>query len=606
MLDPKDEIKQRLDVVEIVAEYLQLKNAGSGGFKACCPFHSEKTPSFYVSKEKQIWHCFGCNKGGDLLSFIMEMEGIDFPQALEIAAKKAGVTLPDRRAPENMEQRDVLLDMHVVAQKLFAKILFDHNRAKEARDYLNKRGISQSDCEKFGLGFALEEWSMLVEFFKKRGYKDSLIIDSGLAKKRQVGDGLIDRFRNRIMIPLYDAQGHVVGFTGRALQETENSGPKYLNSSETLIYNKRSILYGLHLAKVEIRKKKSVIIVEGNLDVIASHKAGVENIVASSGTALTELQLQILKKLTNTLIFCLDGDNAGYEAAKRGIDLALSLGFNVKVISIPKELGKDTDDVVRKDPKAWQTLVSHPIGIMEFYFAKEFENTDTTDIAKIDEITKFLLSKIELCSGIVEREHWLMHLADRTRVDISSLRLKLKEHVRVDKIENSEEQKPKIFTKKSKQQIAIEFFIGLFLTQTNEYFNLLSLVNVSDISDENLKTIVKDVQLLYNDGKFASNTQNTIFSTLRDNYSKEGKIQLIQLIDKLVLQTESYLEEINEKQVREEIESNKQLLIQVPQKLQLLEFERKIRQAEMSGEKELARTLSNEYAQVLASLKHDN
>ncbi len=607
MLDQKDEIKARLDIVDVVSDYIQLKNAGAGSFKACCPFHAEKTPSFYVSKEKQIWHCFGCNKGGDFLSFIMEIEGIDFMQALEIAAKKAGVVLEKREVSVSAQEKDVMYDLNLIAQKLFAKILSEHEKAEEARNYIVRRGIGDNLVSKFGLGFAPQEWHMLTEFLQKRGYNNNLILNSGLAKKTTDGTKLIDRFRDRVMIPIYDASGRVVGFTGRALHEGEKSGPKYLNSPETLIYNKRAVLYGLHLAKQQVRLKKAIIIVEGNLDVVASHKAGVENVVASSGTALTQDQLLILKKLTNTLIFCFDGDNAGYEAAKRGIDLAQGMNFDVRVIYIPKELGKDPDDVVRNDPQAWVKLTQKPLHIMQYYYDKEFEAADMSDIESKKRVSAFLLSKISLCADVVEREHWLMHLSDRTRIDINELRSELKSS---PSIAGSSAQEKQVLTDKneklSKTDKAVEMILGLCLVDSDKYSHYFEPVVNAEIAQENLKNIAKDAVMLYNNHKFIVNAPNTLFSTLRLQYSNAGNVILQDAIDTLVLKTELYLEDTNEKQVREEIDSNTQILLQIPQKQKLLEFERKIRQAEMSGEKDLAQRLSNEYALAIASLKHDN
>jgi DNA primase len=605
MQEPKEEIKQRLDVVEVVSGYIQLKNAGQGSYKACCPFHTEKTPSFYVSSEKQIWHCFGCNKGGDLFSFIMEIEGVDFSQALEIAAQKAGVKLPEHFTPQSRlgTEKDKMLELNLIAQKLYEKVLTEHERATIARNYIEKRRITKDEIKKFGIGYAPMEWTMLSDYLRKRGYKDADILSAGLAKKKINGNGILDRFRDRIMIPLYDSQGRVVGFTGRSLSEDKNSGPKYLNSPETLIYNKRAILYGLHLAKTQIRQNKSVIVVEGNLDVVASHRAGVENIVASSGTALTDIQLQILKKLTDNIIFCFDGDGAGYEAAKRGIDLAIEMDFNVRAICIPKELGKDTDDVVCKDPQAWRNLVSEPLHIMQFYFNREFTDANMSDINKKKRIVDFLLSKINLYSSLVEREHWLMHLSDRTRIDINQLRSELK--VDTKQTEEKVQQKKDDERVISKKDKAIEMLIGICLVDNSRLGEFLITLKDVNAEDKLIERIVKDVISLYTNNKFAANAQNKLFSTLRSQYSQEGNEKIINFIDKLALQTELYLSGNNEKQVRENIDCNIQTLIQIPQKQRLLEFERKIRQAEMTGQTELARSLITEYAQVIESLKHD-
>ncbi len=603
MLDPKDEIKQRLDIVEMISEYLPLKPAGSGGFKACCPFHSEKTPSFHVSREKQIWHCFGCNKGGDLFAFLMDLEGLSFPAALELMAGKAGVKLPERSTSQASRQakkeRDVLLDLHIIAQKLYTTVLKEHDRASEARKYLVDRGITENLIDKFGLGFAPDEWSMLSSFFRKRGFNDQVIIKSGLAKKKLSGDGIIDRFRNRILVPLHDSRGRVIGFTGRSLVETDKSGPKYLNSPETEIYNKRAVLYGLHLAKTAIRREKSVIIVEGNLDVVASHKAGVENIVASSGTALTEIQLKTLKRLTDNLIFCFDSDDAGFEAARRGIHLAQQMDFDVHVISIPNEMGKDPDDVVQKNPQDWVNIVKEPIHIMKYYFDRIFEKIDISNITEKKKVVAFMLSEISAYTDAVEREHWLMQLADRARVDIQVLRNELRNHSHVKK----PQEKPKIdqipVQKQSKNDSAVSFLVGLILSDVDQTSEILSNLSEDVVQNEQLKRVYKDAKSAYNQSNASINAQKTLFSILQQLYESEDRQDDAACINALVLKTEQTLDGFQEKHVREEIDRHVNILTQAPRKKHLLELERNIRQAEMAGDKERARQLTDEYMNVL-------
>lgn len=603
MLDPKDEIKQRLDIVEIISEYLPLKQAGSSGFKACCPFHAEKTPSFHVSREKQIWHCFGCNKGGDLFAFVMDLEGLSFPAVLELMAGKAGVKLPEKQQSQQSKaakkERDVLLDLHIIAQKFYGTILKGHDRGALARKYLTDRGVTDDLIEKFGLGFAPEEWSMLSTFLRKRGYNDEIIVKSGLAKKRLKGDGIIDRFRNRILVPLHDDRGRVIGFTGRSLVETDKSGPKYLNSPETEIYNKRAVLYGLHLAKTAIRREKSVIVVEGNLDVIASHKASVENIVASSGTALTDVQLRTLKKLTNNLLFCFDSDDAGFEAARRGIGLAQKMGFDVHVISIPDELGKDPDDVVQKNPEDWARIVQKPIHIMRYYFDRMFAGADVSKVAQKKELVSFMLAEIANYEDIVEQEHWLMQLSDRTMINIDVLRRELKGQKVAEKpVQKSEKvEKPKV--KKTKNEAVVSFLVGAALALPEFTGEILDNFSQDLIASEQLKRVYKDIKEAYTEANTSMGAQKTIFSILTSLYTQEDRPDDANCIQALTLQTEQILDGFQEKQVREEINRHVNILNQAPRKKHLLELESNIRQAEMAGDKERARQLTDEYMNVL-------
>ncbi|OGL93819.1 hypothetical protein A2258_03250 [Candidatus Uhrbacteria bacterium RIFOXYA2_FULL_41_8] len=305
------------------------------------------------------------------------------------------------------------------------------------------------------------------------------------------------------------------------------------------------------------------------------------------------------------MIFCFDEDSAGYEAAKRGMDLAQSMGFDLRVIRITKDLGKDPDDVVQKDPLLWQALVEKPIHVMQYYFDKEFEKANMIDVSQKKQVTELLLSKIGLYTNAIEREHWLMHLADRTRLSIEMLRSQLsqvaKKELDLPKIQQNNGKPPTY----SKIDRSIEFLLGLIIEDV-AYISLLDQINEQIIQNENLKRIAKKVKLLYTSGEFAIDTPKPLFSILRERYSQEGQSDDINFIDTLLLQTERLKQEINEKQLREEIDSHLQILKEVPHKQSLLELERNIRQAELSGDKELARRLTDQYAQALQSLIHDH
>ncbi len=351
-MDQKEEIKTRVDIAELIGEYLTLKPAGGGSFKALCPFHAEKTPSFHVSKEKQIWHCFGCGEGGDCFSFVMKMDGLDFPEALRVLGKRVGVEVA-RFDTTASNERQRLVELNEFAAACYHKALLDSPNAAEARAYVERRGITPELLEKFRLGFAPDAWDGLSKFLERKGFRLAEAERAGLVQRRRSGQGFLDRFRCRLMVPLRDHHGSVVAFTGRLLPspltpplaggETREVGPKYLNSPETAVYHKGELLFGLDLAKSEIKEQKAVVIFEGNLDVIASHKAGIENVVASSGTALTQHQLDLLKRFTDTLVFSFDEDAAGFHAARRGIALARERGFQIKVALLPPEAGKDPD-----------------------------------------------------------------------------------------------------------------------------------------------------------------------------------------------------------------------------------------------------------------------
>lgn len=601
-MEAKDEIKARIRISELISEYLELKPAGSGSFKAICPFHTERSPSFHVSEPKEIWHCFGCDKGGDIFTFVMEMEGVDFKEALQMLAKKAGVELPvfqPNRNPKKEEEQQTLLHLHELAQKVYAKLLLERDEAKFAREYLENRGITKELIEKFGLGFAPNSWDTLARFFESRKLDLQLGSIAGLISKRKEGTGFFDRFRNRLMIPLSDKQGNVIGFTARILEGDD--GPKYLNSPETPIYHKGRMLYGLHLAKSAIRKEKRVIIVEGNLDVIASHKAGVEAVVASSGTALTEEQIHLLRKYTNTLHLCFDGDAAGIEAAKRGIALAQSLGCDISIIAIPENDGKDPDDVVQKNPARWVELANHPIPVMQYYFDIMLARHHPGMPEGKKAISQFLIPEIARLSDAVEREHWLQKLSDILRVDTSLLRQASPIHQNQKKTQepgvNTRPQANPVM-KISKEEQAAAFLVGVFLAypQTaKSYFPRIApeLLPIGIWSD-----IYKNLVLLYTQAVTSDSAPNQQ-STRQD----EALIALMpdyeSLIRRSMLRGMDLLSSMTPEIAREEIERHIQLLANASKEVQKRELQAAIREAERSGENELLQDLIARYTKLI-------
>jgi DNA primase len=368
MRDPVvDEIKQRINIVEVIQEYLPLKKAGTN-WKGLCPFHSEKSPSFMVSEDRMIFHCFGCGEHGDVFTFLMKQEGYDFPEVLKLLADRAGVKI-ERRDPKIAHERNLLSEIADISSRFYQKVLTDSPQAETARQYLAKRALKPETIAAFGIGFAPDGWESLCNFLNKRGYKDEDIINSGLALRSVNGRGVYDRFRKRVMFTIRNAHGQVIGFTGRLLPEDEkkpDAGGKYVNTPESALYHKGSVLYGLDLAKYEIKKQDMVVLVEGNMDVVSSHQAGIRNVIAASGTALTDDQLRLLGRYTRRIAVAFDADAAGDSAAKKGIVAALRAGFLVKVIVIPEGAGKDPDDCVRKDPDLWRKAIAGAIDIIDF------------------------------------------------------------------------------------------------------------------------------------------------------------------------------------------------------------------------------------------------
>jgi len=423
-----DEVKQRLDIVDVISAYVPLKKAGRN-LKGICPFHSEKTPSFVVFPETQTWHCFGaCGTGGDVISFVMRRENMTFAEALRHLAKRAGVSLapPSPEAARQEGEREKLRRISAEAAQYFHRLLREGDEAAGARDYLKERGISESTVKAFQLGYAANRWDGLCKFLGGRGYRDADLLAAGLASERR-GGGLVDRFRGRLMIPIRDVRGHVVGFGARILS---GDGPKYLNSPQTELFDKGSILYGIDLAKDAIRREDLVVIVEGYMDVLMAHQNGIANVVASMGTALTEKQFKTFSRLTKRLVLALDSDAAGDRGTLRGLDVAQEamdhrtvpvptakgrvryveqLDAQILILTLPDDL--DPDEVIRRDPEEWRRLVEEALPLMDYYFKVLLEGLDLAAAAGRSEAADRLLPIIEGISRPVERAHYLQRLA---------------------------------------------------------------------------------------------------------------------------------------------------------------------------------------------------
>lgn len=409
-----EEVKSKLDIVQVVGDYLQLKKAGVS-FRAPCPFHHEKTPSFYVHPERQIWHCFGCGEGGDMFEFVMRMEGLEFYDALRHLAKKAGVTLKHIDDPAH-DEKQRLFDINRMAARYFHEVLLRASVAESARAYVKKRELADATLEDFLIGFAPESWDMTSSFLKKKGYRDLDIFNAGITAKSDRGSGYYDRFRGRLMFPIRDLVGNIIGFTGRVLPGAPKKGDreeaKYVNTPQTMLYNKGHVLFCLDRAKRPIKNQGFAVVVEGNMDAIASHQAGIKNVVASSGTAFTAEQLQLLRRLTERLYLSFDADAAGENAARRSIEAATQAGFLVRIITIPEDAGKDPDDCIRKDPKLWQAAIDNAVPYMDWYIDLTKKRLDFKNPEAKRQAAKELSLEVAKIEDAVERTHWVGRLAD--------------------------------------------------------------------------------------------------------------------------------------------------------------------------------------------------
>jgi len=420
---PSEEIKSRLDISAVLSEYIKLQKNGAN-YRALCPFHNEKTPSFFVSPARQIWHCFGCGLGGDIFTFVMKMEGVEFVDALRLLAKKAGVELKSQD-PKLAGERTLILEVCAEAARFFQNNLAGQN-GQEAMDYLKKRGFSEETIREFRVGWAPDEWSALYNFLSLKGYKTDTMEKAGLilASDKSGKKKYFDRFRGRIMFPLADANGSIVGFTGRYLKERPNEG-KYVNSPQTLVFNKSAYLFGLDKSKMEIRKSDLAVVVEGQADLMMAWSDGVKNIVAVSGTAFTEQQLNLLGRYTRNLCLIFDADSAGDTATQRSISLSHALGFSVKIARVPD--GKDPADFVQAHPGRFAGEIEKAISIMDYYFKYALEKHNSKEVDGKKKIGAFLLPQIKKIKNKIEAHHWLEKLAGLLGTKIEYLEEEMKQ-----------------------------------------------------------------------------------------------------------------------------------------------------------------------------------
>lgn len=420
---PTEEIKTRLDIVEFIRSYVRLEKAGIN-FKAPCPFHTEKTPSFFVSPTRQTWHCFGgCGEGGDIFKFVMKIEGLDFPEALRLLGARAGVVIA-RENPALHSERNRLYDVCEAAAGVFERQLL---MTAEPKEYLKSRGMSEETVRRFRIGWAPQSWDFLIHALAKKGFKQEDAEHAGLAIRSDKNDGSrYDRFRSRIMFPITDANARVIGFGGRIFETSEKSQSsdrveaKYINTPQTLIYDKSRALYGFDKAKQEIRVKNNVVVTEGYMDCVMSHQAGIAHTIAVSGTALTAHQLTVLRRLCDTMTCSFDADAAGESATRRSLALAAQHDFTRLVTAIPS--GKDPADTVKENPEAWRDAVSAAKPVVAFYFDKAFreENPETAEGKK--KIAALLLPWIAELADEIEKYHWIADLARRLAVPEEAIR----------------------------------------------------------------------------------------------------------------------------------------------------------------------------------------
>ncbi len=513
-MDSVQEIKSRLSIVDVVSNYVQVKKAGRN-FKACCPFHSEKTPSFIISPERQFAWCYGCQNGGDIFKIVQLLEGVDFKESLKILADKAGVELPQNfSGGVKKEKKDKLIEINEEARDFFIEEL---KQKPEAEKYLAGRGLKSETVEEWGIGFAPNGYENLFPKLEKKFEKKD-VVESGVAGLREMGsEQLFDKFRNRVMFPIENHQGRVVAFTGRVLDDSE---PKYLNSPESPVFTKGNILFGFAKAREAMRKSKFAVLVEGQLDVISTHQAGFENVVASSGTALTEMHLKSLKNLVERVVFCFDADSAGVDSTVRSLEIAAALDLDVKVAILP-EGAKDPDEAIQKDPQIFEATITDAVSPLEFFLKKVFVNANLDEVSEKKKIVRGLLSYAQKLASAVERDDFLQKVSSKLRVAESVLQEEMESLVQYDSPKSEEE-----IVRNEEKLSPRDLLVGL----------VLSFSEIAKEIEEELKKVgIEKIEPTEKEEKLALLASDK-YSEFSDDQIKKEMLELVEKLGKKSLE----------------------------------------------------------------------
>lgn len=481
-----EQIKERLDIVELLSSYIKLEKSGIN-YKAKCPFHNERTASFFVSPTRQNFYCFGCQASGDIFTFVEKFEGLDFRGALELLATKAGITLSKLENKETEKNKQRLFEALEKATLFFEKNL---EQSGDTKKYVLGRGINLETIKKWRIGFVEEDWRKLQNFLEGQGFSKEEMLSAGLIKKVDGEEKYYDTFRNRVMFPIFDSVGRVIAFSGRFLGEDDKT-PKYLNSPETTVFRKSEVLYGFHIAKNFIRKLDYTVIVEGQMDIVLSHQAGVLNTVASSGTSITEEHLKKIQKLSNRIIIAYDSDNAGRKAAIRAGEIALGLGMEVKV-AILKE-GEDPASIVKENSEEWKEVLRNSKNIVEFALDKIIKEKSGNSLIK--EISREVIPLLSSIKSDIEKSYLIKIVSDRVGVREDSIWNDLK-NIKAGRTEAQNNIPEKEEIKKDPESI----LIGLIFTnggdRAKELIERYSKIVGEEEVKENLSRYEKDKEVL--------------------------------------------------------------------------------------------------------------
>jgi len=575
--DPVQEIKERLDIVDVIKEYIKLEKTGAN-YRAQCPFHDEQNPSFFVSPSRQIFHCFGCSAGGDMFEFVKKIEGVEFGDALKILADKAGVEL-EKQDPRMKTKRNKMQKICELSCQFFEKQLEKSNKGDKVKGYLTGRGITEESIEEWRLGYSPDQWRALLNFLSNKGFKTKNIVKAGVVIKKQDGK-TYDRFRGRIMFPVFNLNGEVIGFGGRVFEQDDTA--KYMNTPNTLLYDKSKVLYGLNKAKVPIRKEDQAILVEGYTDVILASQAGYENVVATSGTSLTNKQLEILNRYTDNLLAAFDMDIAGSTATRRGIDMAQEQGFNIKVVPMPED--SDPADIVSEDKDQWEELVEKADSIIEFYIKNAFSQFDADTPEGKEKIAKRVLPAVKRIPNEITKSHWIQELSGRLGVDEKSIQKELNK-IEVDEGEKEEDSSDEK-EEKTREQKLEERILALLVEDTT----LVRKVKSEHLKhfSEKAKNIIEVLEKVVSEDEVVEEAKKKL-----DEDEAEH-------LDYLALKSEV----MEEEDLEEEVEFCLTEICSSSVKEQLNKITKAIKKAEKENNKEKVKKLVNKFNNLAQELNN--
>ncbi|MCK8828063.1 DNA primase [Natroniella acetigena] len=595
-----EQVRFSNNIIDIISEYVELKQGGKS-YRGLCPFHDERTPSFNVSSEEQLYYCFGCGAGGNIFNFVMEIEGLDFVETVEFLAERADLELPDQHLSPKMKQKQVkkkkLLQIHKLTAKFYNYLLIESDIGKAGHQYLQQRGFNKEIIDQFKLGFAPDRWQGLYGFLRNKGYSDQILSESGLVIPRKKSSGYYDRFRNRVIFTIFNHRNQVIGFGGRIIEDSNQ--PKYLNSPDTLLFDKSKNLYGLNWAKPEIQKQDEAIIVEGYTDVITAYQFGIKNVVASLGTSLTKEQAKLLRRYCKVVYIAYDSDTAGAKATLRGLDILKDTGLTVKVIKLPAD--QDPDLLIKEaGQEGFERLKRQAKTLVEFKLDSILQERMITNIDDKVEIVNQVVGVLAKIKNEVELLEYIKRVAQKLNVTEEVLKSELKNYKAKNK---RQDRKQKNRNNKYKPKLKEK----LNTVNLSDYINAVNGLSVEQLLKMMLKRseLIERFQEILQPTDFVKQEYQNLFAIIFNFYEQQKQLDINHLLaelnrkeDKELLLKLTVGEEIDfsvENVISDYIKKIKEYRILMKKK----QLESKIKRAESDGNFKQVNSLLKEYQNLL-------